>query len=404
MSEQKESNSHTGNNGCLPCFKSFATDSIHAGQPPDPISGAVITPISLSSTFAQESPGKPRNGYEYSRTNNPTRNAYEQCVAAIEGGKFGLAFASGSASTATILAMLNPGDHVITIDDVYGGTNRYFRKISSVASGISYSFVDMTKEGDLEAAFTDKTKLVWVESPTNPMLKIVDIAAVAKTTHAHNCILVVDNTFMSPFFQRPLSLGADIVVHSVSKYINGHTDVIGGVMALNDEKLNQKLRFLQNGMGAIPSPFDCFLAMRGLKTLAIRMKEHERNAIAIANFLNKHPRVEKTIYPGLASHPGHEIAKRQQTGFGGMITILLKGGLDQSRQFLEALKLFSVAESLGGVDSLAQHPAIMTHASIAPEERAKLGIFDILCRLSVGLEDTEDLIQDLSNALDAIKL
>lgn len=390
--------------GCLPYFKGFATAAIHAGQPPDSFSGAVITPISLSSTFAQESPGKPHNGYEYSRTNNPTRNAYEQCVAACEGGKHGLAFASGSSATTTILAMFSPGDHIVTIDDVYGGTNRFFRKISSIASGISYTFVDMTKDGELEAAFTEKTKMVWVESPTNPMLKIVDIAKVAKITHSHNCILVVDNTFLSPFFQRPLSLGADIVVHSVSKYINGHTDVVGGVIVTSDDKLGQKLRFLQNGMGAIPSPFDCFLAMRGLKTLALRMKEHERNAMAVAKFLEKHPKVEKVIYPGLPSHPGHEIAKKQQTGFGGMITILLKGGLEQSRQFLETLKIFAVAESLGGVDSLAEHPAIMTHASVAPEERAKLGILDNLCRLSIGLEDTDDIINDLTNGLNAIKL
>jgi len=389
--------------GCLPYFKGIATAALHAGQEPDVTSGAVITPICLSSTFAQESPGKPRNGYEYSRTNNPTRNAYEQCVAACEGGKHGLAFASGSAATTTIMHMFGPGDHVITIDDVYGGTQRFFRKVSSVASGISYTFVDMTKDGELEKAFTDKTKLVWVETPTNPMLKIVDIAKVAKIAHDHKCLLVVDNTFMSPFFQRPLSLGADIVVHSVSKYINGHTDVVQGVVVVNDEALNQKLRFLQNGLGAIPGPFDCFLAMRGLKTLAVRMKEHDKNAMAVAKYLEKHPKIEKVIYPGLPSHPQHEICKKQCTGFGGMITVLLKGGIEESKTFLENLKIFAVAESLGGVDSLAEHPAIMTHASVPLEDRQKLGILDNLCRLSIGIEDTEDIIQDLSKALDAIK-
>jgi len=389
---------------CLPPFKHIGTDAIHAGQPHDSYSGAVIGAISLSTTFSQQSPGVPTNGFEYSRSGNPTRNSYEACVAACEGGKYGLAFSSGSAATATILAMFATGDHVITIDDVYGGTNRYFKRISSVNSGVTFSFVDFTKEGELEKAFTPKTKMVWLETPTNPTLKVVDIAKTAKIAHEHNCILVVDNTFMSPYFQRPLSLGADIVVHSVSKYINGHTDVIGGIVVTSDDELHKKLRFLQNGMGAIPSPFDCFLAMRGLKTLHIRMREHEKNAFAVARFLEKHPKIEKVVYPGLPSHPGHEIAKKQQTGFGGMITIYLKGGLAQSRVFLENLKVFAIAESLGGVDSLAEHPAIMTHASVAPEERAKLGISDTLCRLSVGIEDTEDIIADLANALDKVTL
>jgi len=389
---------------CLPPFPHIATDAIHAGQPHDSYSGAVILPISLSSTFAQESPGVPKNGFEYSRSGNPTRNAYEQCVAACEGGKFGLAFASGSACTATVLAMFKSGDHVICVDDVYGGTNRYFKRISAPTTGINFSFVDLTVDGTLEAAFTANTKLVWIETPTNPTLKVIDIKKTAQIAHAHNALVVVDNTFLSPYFQRPLSLGADIVVHSVSKYINGHTDVVGGVCVVNDEELHKKLRFLQNGIGAIPSPFDCFLAMRGLKTLHIRMKEHEKNAFAVARFLEKSDKVEKVIYPGLPSHPGHEIAKRQQSGFGGMITILLKGGLPQSRAFLESLKVFAVAESLGGVDSLAEHPAIMTHASVAPEERAKLGILDNLCRLSIGIEDIADILADLQHALDSIKL
>jgi len=389
---------------CLPPFPHIATDAIHAGQPHDPHSGAVILPISLSSTFAQESPGVAKNGFEYSRSGNPTRNAYEQCVAACEGGKFALAFSSGSACTATIIAMFKTGDHIICVDDVYGGTNRYFKRISTPSSGINFSFVDLTVEGTLEAAFTANTKLVWLETPTNPTLKVIDIEKTVKIAHAHNAIVVVDNTFLSPFFQRPLSLGADIVVHSVSKYINGHTDVVGGIIVVNDEDLHKKLRFLQNGIGAIPSPFDCFLAMRGLKTLHIRMREHEKNAFAVARFLEKSDKVEKVIYPGLPSHPGHEIAKKQQCGFGGMITILLKGGLPQSRQFLESLKIFAVAESLGGVDSLAEHPAIMTHASVAPEERIKLGILDNLCRLSIGIEDIVDILADLQRALDAVKL
>jgi len=392
------------NRGCLPHFKGIGTAAIHAGQPYDPHSGAVITPISLSSTFHQQSPGIATNGYEYSRTNNPTRNAYEQCVAACEGGKYGIAFASGSAGTTTILGMFSPGDHVISIDDVYGGTNRFFRRVSTPSSGLNYSFVDMTQDGAIEAAWTDKTKLVWIETPTNPTLKIVDIAKIAKIAHERGAILVVDNTFLSPFFQRPLSLGADIVVHSVSKYINGHTDVVGGIVVVSDEKLNTKLRFLQNAMGAIPGPFDCYLAMRGLKTLHLRMREHEKNAFAVARFLEKHEKIEKVIYPGLVSHPQHEIAKKQQSGYGGMITVYLKGGMDQSRKFLENLKLFAIAESLGGVDSLAEHPAIMTHASVAPEERAKLGIKDNLCRLSIGLEDEEDIIQDLKSALESVTL
>lgn len=390
------------NNGCLPHFKGFGTVCIHAGQEPDSQSGAVIMPLTTSSTFAQKSPGLATNGFEYSRSGNPTRNAYEACVAGCEDGKYGIAFASGSAATATILAMYGPGDHVITIDDVYGGTNRYFKRISSVASGLNFSFVDVTDEKALEAAFTPKTKMVWVETPTNPMLKVTDIQRTAEIAHKHGAILVVDNTFMSPFFQRPLSLGADIAVHSVSKYINGHTDVVGGVLVVNSEELHKKLRFLQNGIGAIPSPFDCYQAMRGLKTLHIRMIQHEKNALAVAKFLESHPKIEKVIYPGLKSHPGFEIMKKQCTGFGGMISLHLRGGIEQSKIFLENLKLFALAESLGGVDSLAEHPAIMTHASVAPEERAKLGILDNFCRLSIGIEDVDDIIQDLKNALEKV--
>jgi len=290
------------------------------------------------------------------------------------------------------------------VDDVYGGTQRYFRRISAVSSGVTFSFVDFSKEGALEAAFTDKTKLIWLETPTNPTLKIADIAKTAKIAHDHNCILVVDNTFLSPYFQKPLLLGADIVVHSITKYINGHSDVVGGILVTNSEDLYTKLKFLQNGIGAIPSPFDCFLAMRGVKTLHIRMREHEKNAIRVAQFLESSDKVERVCYPGLRSHPQHELAKKQQSGFGGMITFWLKGGLTQSRQFLENLKIFACAESLGGVESLAEHPAIMTHASVPPEERIKLGISDSLIRLSVGIEDADDLLMDIKIALNAVTL
>jgi len=384
-------------------FKGIGTSCIHAGQPSDPISGAVMIPISLATTFHQVSPGVTK-GYDYSRSGNPTREAYEKCVAELENGKYGLAFASGSSCTATIIASLQPGDHVISVDDVYGGTQRYFRKVATISSGITFTFVDFTKTGELEKAFTNKTKLVWLETPTNPTLKISDIEKTAKLAHEHNAILVVDNTFLTPYFQRPLSLGADVVVHSITKYMNGHSDVVGGVMILNNEDLYKRLKFLQNAIGAVPSPFDCFMVMRGLKTLHIRMREHEKNAMQVAKFLEKSDKIERVAYPGLPSHPQHEIAKKQQTGYGGMITFWLKGGLEQSRQFLENLKIFACAESLGGVESLAEHPAIMTHASVAPEERAKLGISDSLCRLSIGIEDVEDILNDIKNALDHVKL
>jgi len=343
-------------------------------------------------------------GYEYSRTGNPTRDQYEHLVATLEGGKYGIAFASGSSCTATIITMLQTGDHVISVDDVYGGTNRYFRRVDSPHSGVKYSFVDFTKDGEIEKAFTDKTKLVWIETPTNPTMKVIDLEKICKIAHTHNCIVVVDNTFLSPYFQKPLSLGADIVCHSITKYINGHADVVGGILVTNNDELKNKLKFLQNGIGAVPSPFDCFLAMRGIKTLHIRMKEHEKNAFAVARFLEKCDKVEKVAYPGLESHPQHQIAKKQQSGFGGMITFWLKGGMTQSRQFLENLNLWTLAESLGGVESLVDHPAIMTHASVPAEERVKLGISDSLVRLSVGIEDVEDLLADLKHALDCVKL
>eukprot|EP01119_Soliformovum_irregulare_P003820 TRINITY_DN14877_c1_g1_i1.p1 TRINITY_DN14877_c1_g1~~TRINITY_DN14877_c1_g1_i1.p1 ORF type:complete len:393 (-),score=114.86 TRINITY_DN14877_c1_g1_i1:62-1240(-) len=382
----------------------FGTDCIHAGQPADAQTGAVIPPISLSTTFKQPSPGVLLSGHDYSRAGNPTRDQYEALVAALEKGKYGLAYSSGCAVTATICSLLGPGDHVIAIDDVYGGTQRYFRKISAPSQGIVYDFVDFTKEGALEAAFTPKTKMVWFETPTNPTLKIADIAKSAEIAHKHGAFVVVDNTFLSPYNQRPLLLGADIVVHSVTKYMNGHSDVVGGIAVMNSEDLYNKLKFAQKSIGSVPSPFDCFLVMRGLKTLHVRMREHQKNAFAVARLLESSPKVEKVLYPGLPSHPQHELAKKQQSGFGGMITVYLKGDLNSARVFLEKLKIFALAESLGGVESLAEHPAIMTHASVAPEHRAALGISDTLVRLSVGIEDEQDLLNDIQSALDAIKL
>jgi len=389
----------------LPPFASFGTDAIHFGQAPDSVTGAVIIPLSLSTTFAQASPGA-HTGYEYARTGNPTRNAYEECVAKLENGKHGLAFASGLAATATILHLLKSGDEVVCGDDMYGGTNRYFNRIAAPHANISFKLVDMRNVEEVGAALSETTKLVWIETPTNPMLKIVDLAAVVPVIRAKapNAIIVVDNTFLTPFFQRPLDFGVDLVLHSISKYINGHSDVIGGLVITKSDELNQRLRFLQNGMGAIQAPFDSYLALRGVKTLHLRMVQHARSAQVIAEFLEGHAKVQEVIYPGLASHPQHEIAKRQTTGFGGMITFHIKGGLPQARTFLERLKYFALAESLGGVESLAEHPAIMTHASVPAELRAKLGISDTLIRLSVGIEETEDLLHDVQQALDAVEL
>lgn len=380
----------------------FGTTAIHAGTHPDPITGAVVTPISLATTFVQKSPGQ-HTGYEYSRTGNPTRTAFEECLAACENAKYALAFASGSATTATIINMLNAGDHVISVDDVYGGTNRYFNKVATVANKLEFSFVDFTAPGALEAAIKPNSKLLWLETPTNPTLKIVDIAAICEIAHKHNLIVVADNTFASPFLQTPLDLGADIVVHSCTKYIGGHSDVVMGVLATNNTELYTKLKFLQNSIGAIPSPFDCYMALRGVKTLHLRIREHCKNGLAVAQFLEAHPMVEKVLYPGLPSHPQHELAKKQMRGFTGMVTFFLKGGLEESRQFLEALSLFALAESLGAVESLAEHPAIMTHASVPAEQRALLGISDSMVRLSVGCEDLDDIIADLKQALAAIK-
>lgn len=378
----------------------FGTRAIHAGQDPDPRTGAVAVPISLATTFVQKSPGV-HSGYEYSRSGNPTRTAFEECIASLENGKHGFGFASGLAAESTILHMLKAGDNIVCIDDVYGGTNRLFTRVLGPSMGLTTTFVDFTSEGALEAAITEKTKLIWLETPTNPTLKISDISAASAVARKHKIPLVVDNTFMSPYFQKPLDLGADIVMHSCTKYIGGHSDVVMGAVVTNCDELAERIRFLQNAIGGVPAPFDCYMALRGIKTLHLRMREHARNAQSVAEFLEKHPAVERVIYPGLPSHPQHELAKKQMSGFGGMVTFFLKGGLKESRAFLEALKLFALAESLGAVESLAEHPAIMTHASVPADQRLKLGISDSMCRLSVGIEDLDDLLADLTQALAA---
>ncbi len=375
----------------------FGTKAIHAGQAPDPRTGAVMVPIFQTSTFAQRSPGE-HTGYEYARTGNPTRTAYEECVAALENGKHALAFSSGLATIDTLLHTLQTSDHVICSDDVYGGTFRLFDQVLT-RFGLQFTFMDLSDLKKVEAAITPKTKMLWIESPTNPMLKIFDIRALAKIAKSKSVVSVVDNTFMSPYFQKPLDLGADIVIHSITKYMNGHSDVVGGVFVTNETPLFEKMRYLQNAVGAVPGPQDCFLVMRGLKTLHVRMKQHEANAIEVVRFLESHPSVEKVIYPGLPSHPQHALAKEQMTGFGGMISFYIKGGLNESRRVLEKVRLFTLAESLGGVESLIEHPAIMTHASVPVENRKKLGISDNLIRISVGIEDATDLIDDLKQAL-----
>lgn len=372
---------------------------IHAGQEPDPVSGAVMPPIVLASTFAQQSPGV-HKGFEYARTNNPTRQTLERCVAALEGAAHGVAFGSGCAAMTTLMQTLRPGDHIVACDDVYGGTFRILDKVMAPL-GITTSWVDMTDLTKVEAALRPETKLVWIETPTNPMLKIIDIAAVAELAKRRGVRVGVDNTFATPYLQRPLELGADVVAHSMTKYLNGHSDVVGGVLVTNDEELATQLRFLQNAVGAILSPFDSFLVLRGLKTLAVRMERHVASALELARWLAEQEGVRKVIYPGLSSHPQHELAKRQMKGFGGMISFVIEGGLPAARRFLETTHLFTLAESLGGVESLIEHPAIMTHGSVPPETRAELGIDDGLIRISVGLEGLEDLRADLAAALAA---
>jgi cystathionine gamma-lyase len=380
----------------------FATRAIHAGQAPDPLTGAVMTPVYFTSTYAQTAPGE-HKGFEYSRTHNQTRFALEANLASLEGGKHGFCFASGLAATSTLLQMFDSGSHVVATDDLYGGTFRLFDKVYR-RFGFEFSYVDpLAGAAAVEAAIRPNTKLVWVETPTNPMLKLVDLAAVAEVCKRKGVLLAVDNTFMTPFLQRPLELGADLVVHSTTKYLNGHSDVVGGAVILSDEELRQRLGFLQNASGAVPSPMDSFLVMRGTKTLHVRMERHEQNARAIAEWLAGHPQVEKVIYPGLESHPQHALAKKQQRGFGGMISFVLKGGLDESRRFLSACQVFTLAESLGGVEALIEHPAIMTHASIPADTRKKLGIDDGFIRLSVGIEDLADLKGDLERAFAAAK-
>lgn len=378
---------------------SIETLAIHAGQSPDPISGAVMPPIVLASTFAQQSPGV-HKGFEYSRTNNPTRQTLEACVAALEGGEHGMAFGSGCAASTTLFLTLSAGDHIVASDDVYGGTFRILDKVMKPL-GIETSWVDMTNPENVAAAMRPETKLVFVETPTNPMLKIVDIAAMVKIAHAGGAKVAVDNTFATPVLQRPLSMGADVVVHSMTKYLNGHSDVVGGIAVSSDAALVEKLRFLQNSVGAVPSPFDCFLVLRGLKTLAVRMKGHVESAQKIAAFLEARPEVERVYYPGLASHPQHALAMKQMSGPGGMISFVVKGGLPAARRFLEKTELFTLAESLGGVESLIEHPAIMTHGSVPKAQREALGIVDGFIRLSVGLEGVDDLIADLTRALEA---
>jgi cystathionine gamma-lyase len=382
----------------------FGTRAIHAGQRPDPTTGAVMTPVYYTSTYAQESPGV-HQGFEYSRSHNPTRYALEANLASLEGGSSGggLCFASGLAATSTLMQLFDAGTHVIACDDLYGGTFRLFDKVYR-RLGFEFSYVDpLAGAAAVEAAIRPTTRLVWVETPTNPMLKLVDIAAVAEVCKRRQILLAVDNTFMTPYLQRPLELGADIVAHSLTKYLNGHSDVVGGALIVADRGLRDRLAFLQNAAGAVPSPMDCFLIVRGTKTLHVRMERHESNARAIAAWLAEHPQVERAIYPGLPSHPQHALAARQQRGFGGMISFVLRGGLAESRRFLSACQVFTLAESLGGVESLIEHPAIMTHASVPPETRAKLGIADGFIRLSVGIEDLSDLRADLERAFHAAR-
>jgi len=377
----------------------LGTKAIHAGQAPDPSTGAVMPPIYATSTYAQSSPGV-HQGFEYSRTHNPTRFAYERCVAGLEGGSRGFAFASGMAATATLLELLDSGDHVIAMDDLYGGSFRLFERVRRRSAGLDFSFVDLTDPAAFEAAITPKTRLAWIETPTNPLLKIVDIAAISAIARRHGLIVVVDNTFASPILQRPLEHGADIVMHSATKYLNGHSDMVGGMAVVGDNAdLAERLAFLQNSAGAVQGPFDSFLALRGLKTLHLRMKAHCDNAQAIAEFLQGHDAVEDVIYPGLPSHPQHALAKRQMDGFGGIVSVRIKGGFEAARRFCERTELFTLAESLGGVESLVNHPAVMTHASVPVENRARLGITDSLVRLSVGVEAVADLVDDLEAAL-----
>ena len=380
----------------------FATRAIHAGQQPDPTTGAIMTPIYATSTYVQDSPGV-HKGYEYSCTHNPTRKALEACLADLENAAHGFAFASGMAATATILDLLDAGSHVIAGDDLYGGTYRLFENVRRRSAGLSFSFVDFADMDAVAAAIRPETRMIWVESPTNPLLKVVDLEAVAQLARRHGLISVCDNTFASPWVQRPVDLGIDVVVHSTTKYLNGHSDVVGGAAVVSGDTpftdLAERIGYLLNAAGGVQGPFDAFLVLRSLKTLPLRMERHCANAMAVASWLERHPKIARVLYPGLASHPQHELAKRQMTGFGGMVTAVIDGGLAAARSFLERTQVFALAESLGGVESLVEHPAIMTHASIPAEVRTRLGIDDGLVRLSVGVEDIDDLIADLDQAL-----
>ena len=376
----------------------LGTRAIHAGQQPDPSTGAIMTPIYATSTYVQQSPGK-HKGYEYSRTQNPTRMAYERCVADLEGGVGGYAFGSGLAAAATVLDLLDSGSHVIAMDDLYGGSYRLFERVRRRSAGLDFTFIDLNDGEALKAALKPNTRMIWAETPTNPMLKLVDLSKVARFANKHGLILVVDNTFCSPMLQRPLEHGADLVLHSATKYLNGHSDMVGGIVVAGNPELAEQMAFLQNSVGAVAGPFDAFLAMRGLKTLHLRMKAHCESALELARWLEKHQAIEKVIYPGLKSHSQHALAKRQMDGFGGIISVEVKGGLKAARRMLERCELFALAESLGGVESLIEHPAIMTHASLPVVNRKRLGISDGLVRLSVGVEDIEDLRAELERSL-----
>jgi cystathionine gamma-lyase len=378
----------------------FETQVIHAGQEPDPRTGAVMTPIYATSTYAQSSPGE-HKGYDYARTRNPTRDALQDCLAALEGGTAGFAFSSGMAATATVLELLDAGSHIVAMHDLYGGSYRIFERVRKRTAGLQTTFVDLSRPENLEKSMKENTRMVWIETPTNPLLQLVDLKAIADIARRHKLLIVCDNTFATPWIQRPLELGCDVVVHSTTKYINGHSDVIGGAAVVRSPELGEKLAFLQNAVGGVPSPFDAFLILRGIKTLAVRMERHCGNAMHIAAFLEKHPKVQRVLYPGLASHPQHLLAARQMNArYGGMVSVMLKGGLAAAQRFLGRCKLFTLAESLGGVESLIEHPAIMTHASLPAEVRAKLGIDDGLVRLSVGIESVDDLLAELKDALD----
>lgn len=381
----------------------FSTKAIHSGQEPEPVTGAVITPIFATSTFVQPSPGI-NKGYEYSRSGNPTRKALEQCIADLENGAHGFAFSSGLAASSTVLELLPHGSHILSINDLYGGTFRLFERVRKNSAGIETTYIDFKDIDAARKAIRNTTCLIWVETPTNPLLKVVDLEQIASLARDHGLISVCDNTFATPYLQKPLELGFDIVVHSATKYLNGHSDVVAGAVVVREQnEIADRLGFLHNAVGAILSPFDSFLVLRGLKTLAIRMEAHSKNALAISQFLEKHPLVEKVLYPGLPSHPDFSLANKQMSLPGGMITFFLKGGIEESRIFLEHCHLFSLAESLGGVESLIEHPAIMTHASIPAETRKKTGISDNLIRISLGIEDVNDLIADLENAFEALR-